>query len=45
LVAFDANLDQGMLCHERVGSWMVRNTWWYERKCSYPVTHKRWSEG
>jgi len=22
----DANLDQGMLCHEWVGSWMVVNT-------------------
>jgi len=27
-----------MLCHERVGSWMVVNMWWYERGGSYPVT-------
>jgi len=25
-VRIDVNLDQGMLCHERVGSWMVVNT-------------------
>jgi len=23
LDAIEANLDQGMMCHERVGSWMV----------------------
>jgi len=27
-----------MMCHERVGSWMVVNTWWYERGGSYHVT-------
>jgi len=31
-------LDQEMLCHECVSSWMVVNTWWYERGGSYPVT-------
>ena len=38
LYAVMQNLDQEMLCHERVGSWMVVNTWWYERGCSYPDT-------
>jgi len=37
-VRIDANVDQGMLCHERVGSWMVVNMWWYERGGSYSVT-------
>jgi len=32
------DLDQEMLCHERVGSGIVVNTWWYERGGSYPVT-------
>jgi len=27
-----------MVCHERVGSWMVVNTWWNERGGSYPIT-------
>jgi len=34
----DTDVDQEMMCHERVGSWMVINTWWYERRGSYPVT-------
>jgi len=29
------DLDKEMLCHERVGSWMVVNMWWYERGGSY----------
>jgi len=32
------HLDREMLCHERVGSWMVVNMWWYKRGGSYPVT-------
>jgi len=31
-------LDQEMLCHERVGSWMVVNMWWHERGGSYQDT-------
>ena len=31
-------LDREMLCHERVGSWMVGNMWWYERGGSYIIT-------
>ena len=37
-VRIDANVDQEMLCHERVGSWMVGDMWWYERGGSYSIT-------
>jgi len=37
-VRIDENTDQEMLCHERVGSWMVVNMWWYERGGSYSIT-------
>jgi len=37
-VRIDVNVDQKMLCHELVGSWMVVNMWWYERRGSYAIT-------
>jgi len=32
------NVDQEMLCHERVGSWIVINMWWCEWEGSYSIT-------
>ena len=38
VVRLETNVDHEMLCHERVGSWMVVDMLWYERGGSYPVT-------
>jgi len=37
-VRIDENVDQEMLSHDRVGSWMVVGMWLYERGGSYIFT-------